>query len=124
MLLMQLFRRKQGSLHNGRIGEPKQALLGKPREMPSEEKLDHLRTACARRSEVAAAFVTQRFVADPDEAPTLVLGLKLDHPYRAPEIFREIGDALHPLRPGDKALDFEILDEWPSAPWILVYERG
>jgi hypothetical protein len=124
MLRMRFFRRKRGRLHTGTVSEPRQALFGRPREMPNEAKLDQLRTACARHPDLAAAFLAQRFIPDLDETPTIVLGLRLDDPSQAPGILGDIGDAVHPLCPADRAPDFEILDEGPSDPWVSVYEKG
>lgn len=121
---MRLFRRKRGSLFSGALSGPTRVLYGRPREKPSTKKLGEVRDACARHPEVEAAFLTQRFHPDLYETPTLVLGLSLDDPARASGIFQEIGDAVHPLRPGDKVLDFEIVASRPNESWISVYRRG
>lgn len=99
-------------------------LYGRPREMPSEEKLSEVRKVSARHPEVEAVFLTQRFHPDLHEVPTVVLGVSLDDPSRAAGILQEIGDAVHPLPPGDEILDFEILDSPPSESWISVYQRS
>jgi hypothetical protein len=121
---MGLFRRKRGDLVSEAFAEPTRVLLGHPREMPSSEKLAKLGAVCAGHSEVAEAFLTQRLIPGPDETPTILLGVRLDDASRASNLFRDIGDALHPLRPGEKTLDFQILDERPSDVWISVYQRG
>lgn len=121
---MRLFRRKRGALVSGGLTETTRVLYGRPREKPSEEKLDEVRDACTRHPEVESVHLTQRFHPDLHENPTLVLGLSLNDASRASAIFQGIGDAVHPLRPGDDVLDFEILDSRPNEAWIPVYQRS
>src|SRR5581483_8964148 len=126
---MGLFRRKRRGIVSGTFGESTAVYLGTPREMPSAEKLEKLREVCARHPEIAEALVAQRLVVGQRlrpghaEAPTIVLGLCFDDTSRASETFQEIGDAVHPLRPGDETLDFERLEQPLGDPWLSVYQR-
>jgi hypothetical protein len=118
---VRLFRRKP-RLHRGIVDEDVQAMLGRPAEAPSEAKLAELREVAGSHPSLRAVYLTQRLVVTADEEPTILLGLLVDDGADYAAIARDIGDRVHPIRPGDRSLDFELLEDEPADDfWERVY---